>query len=183
LKCTSCGRTFEDRPILFSSTPLAHALVPRIRQPAGIRQGADCSGPSRTLGSRLEPWASEKFEYFFDQLVRFCRRKKIPTDVPWSRLPAATRRAIFDGSGEFVGVLPFLENMREKTYKKYARFFTRRYLAFRECRSCDGDGCVRKRITYTSAAHHPRGGSRRATRSHSCARCSSERKPPSRATS
>jgi excinuclease ABC subunit A len=63
-------------------------------------------------------------------------------NVPWSKLPQSARRAILDGSGEFVGVLPFLENMREKTYKKYARFFTRRYLAFRECRAC-GAGRLR----------------------------------------
>ena len=142
LKCTTCGKTFEEpRPILFSfNTP--YGACPSCRG-FGSRLEFDDAlivpDPSRALKDHaVEPWASEKFEYFFDQLVRFCRRKKVPMNVPWSKLPESARRAIMKGSGEFVGVLPFLENMREKTYKKYARFFTRRYLAFRECRACDG---------------------------------------------
>ena len=142
LACTSCGRHFEEpRPILFSfNTPFGACAQCRgfgsrmefdpalvVRNPrASIREHA------------IEPWGSEKFEYFYDQLVRFCRRKKIPMDRAWADLKPAERRAIMDGEGEYVGVMPFLENMRQKTYKKYARFFTRRYLAFRECRACNG---------------------------------------------
>jgi excinuclease ABC subunit A len=86
----------------------------------------------------IEPWASEKFEYYYHQLIRFCRRQKIPSDRPWAQLEPGARRLILAGSGEYTGVIPFLENMREQTYKKYARFFTRRYLAFRLCRGCGG---------------------------------------------
>ncbi|HET6463328.1 MAG TPA: excinuclease ABC subunit A, partial [Candidatus Krumholzibacteria bacterium] len=142
LVCTSCGTTFEEpRPILFSfNTPFG--ACPSCRG-FGSRLEFDDAliipDTSKALKDHaVEPWASEKFEYFFNQLVRFCRRKKIPMNVPWAKLPAESRRAIMSGSGEYVGVLPFLENMREKTYKKYARFFTRRYLAFRGCRACEG---------------------------------------------
>ncbi|HXV14359.1 MAG TPA: excinuclease ABC subunit UvrA, partial [Candidatus Krumholzibacteria bacterium] len=142
LACTSCGRTFEEpRPILFSfNTPFG--ACPQCRG-FGSRMEFDPAlvvpDPTKSIREHaVEPWASEKFEYFYDQLVRFCRRKKIPMDKPWSGLKEAERRAIMDGEGEYVGVMPFLENMRQKTYKKYARFFTRRYLAFRECRACGG---------------------------------------------
>jgi len=142
LVCTGCGMKFEEpRPILFSfNTPFG--ACPSCRG-FGSRLEFDDAlivpDTSRSLKDHaIEPWAGEKFEYFFDQMVRFCRRRKIPMNVAWSKLPAEARRSIMSGSGEFVGVLPFLENMREKTYKKYARFFTRRYLAFRGCRSCDG---------------------------------------------
>jgi len=142
LVCTTCGRHFEEpRPILFSfNTPFGACAQCR---GFGSRMEFDDAliipDPSRSIRERVvEPWGSEKFDYFFDQLIRFCRRKKIPTDVAWARLPAAARRDILHGSGEYTGVLPFLENMREKTYKKYARFFTRRYMAFRLCRACDG---------------------------------------------
>ncbi|MCI0452487.1 MAG: excinuclease ABC subunit UvrA, partial [Candidatus Latescibacteria bacterium] len=142
LACTSCGRTFEEpRPILFSfNTP--YGACPQCRG-FGSRMEFDPAlvvpDPKKSIRERaVEPWASEKFEYFYDQLVRFARRKKIPMDKPWSGLKENERRAILDGEGEYVGVMPFLENMRQKTYKKYARFFTRRYLAFRECRACGG---------------------------------------------
>jgi len=142
LACTSCGKTFEEpRPILFSfNTP--YGACPQCRG-FGSRMEFDpdliVPNPRATLREHaIEPWASEKFEYFYDQLVRFCRRKKIAMDRPWADLKEAERRAIMKGEGEYVGVMPFLENMRAKTYKKYARFFTRRYLAFRECQACGG---------------------------------------------
>ncbi|HEU4929461.1 MAG TPA: excinuclease ABC subunit UvrA [Candidatus Krumholzibacteria bacterium] len=142
LACTKCGQTFEEpRPILFSfNTP--YGACPQCRgfgsamefDPALI-----VSNPRLSIRQHaIEPWESEKFEYFYDQLVRFCRRKKIPMDKPWKDLKESERRTIMNGEGEYVGVMPFLENMRQKTYKKYARFFTRRYLAFRECRTCGG---------------------------------------------
>ncbi len=142
LSCTKCGRTFEEpRPILFSfNTPFG--ACPQCRG-FGSRMEFDPAlvvpNPRASLREHaIEPWASEKFEYFYDQLVRFCRRKKIPMDRAWADLKEAERRAILAGEGEYVGVMPFLENMRAKTYKKYARFFTRRYLAFRECNACGG---------------------------------------------
>jgi excinuclease ABC subunit A len=142
LVCTVCRREFEEpRPILFSfNTPFG--ACPQCRG-FGNRMEFDenliVPDPTKSLREHaVEPWAGEKFEYYYDQLVRFCRRRKIPLDVPWAKLPEAARRDVLGGSGEFTGVLPFLEGMREKTYKKYARFFTRRYLAHRECRACSG---------------------------------------------
>jgi excinuclease ABC subunit A len=142
LVCTLCRRELEEpTPILFSfNTPFG--ACPQCRG-FGNRMEFDetliVPDPTRSLRQHaLEPWGSEKFEYFFDQLVRFCRRKKIPLDTPGEKLTDAARRAVMQGSGEFTGVLPFLENMRQQTYKKYARFFTRRYLAHRECRACGG---------------------------------------------
>ena len=78
LACTSCGRAFEEpRPILFSfNTP--YGACPDCRG-FGSRMEFDPAlvvpDPRATLrGHAIEPWASEKFEYFYDQLVRFCRR-------------------------------------------------------------------------------------------------------------
>ncbi len=142
LVCTRCRREFEEpRPILFSfNTPFG--ACPQCRG-FGNRMEFDealiVPDPARSLRQHaIEPWGSEKFEYFYDQMVRFCRRRKIPLDKPWESLTESARRLVMHGSGDFTGVLPFLENLREKTYKKYARFFTRRYLAHRECRACEG---------------------------------------------
>jgi excinuclease ABC subunit A len=155
LVCTGCGREFEEpRPILFSfNTPFGACAQCR---GFGSRMEFDDAliipDPNRSLRKHaIEPWSSEKFEYFFDQLIRFCRRRKIPMDTPWNKLPEAARRSIMKGSGEFTGVMPFLEGMREKTYKKYARFFTRRYMAFRECRTCDG-GRLREEAYFVQLA-------------------------------
>jgi excinuclease ABC subunit A len=140
--CASCLREFEEpRPILFSfNTP--YGACPHCRG-FGNRMEFDerLIVPDQSLtirGGAVEPWASEKFEYFRGELLRHCRRRKIPLDQPYKDLSPAARRSVLEGEGDFVGVIPFLEELREKSYKKYARFFTRRYLTFRECRRCKG---------------------------------------------
>ncbi|MEE9269182.1 MAG: excinuclease ABC subunit UvrA [Candidatus Krumholzibacteria bacterium] len=140
--CVSCGETFEEpRPILFSfNTPYGACTHCR---GFGNRMEFDerLIVPDRSRSIReyaIEPWTSEKFDYYFDQLIRFCRRRKISMTKPYNDLTQAERRAIMEGEGNYVGVLPFLEELREKSYKKYARFFTRRYLIYRTCRKCKG---------------------------------------------
>jgi excinuclease ABC subunit A len=140
--CSTCGRRFEEpRPILFSfNTP--YGACPHCRG-FGNRMEFDerLIVPDRSLSIReraIEPWASGKFEYYYEELLRFCRRERIPVDEPFKNLGAQARRDIVEGSGKYIGVIPFLEEIREKSYKKYARFFTRRYLSFHECRRCRG---------------------------------------------
>lgn len=142
--CVTCGRRFEEpRPILFSfNTP--YGACPHCRG-FGNRMEFDESlivpDPDKSLADyAVEPWSSPRFEYFQDRLVQFARRRRIPLARPWRTLPERSRRLVLDGdkSSDYVGVLPFLERMREKSYKKYARFFTRRFLTYRECRHCHG---------------------------------------------
>ncbi|MFH1754697.1 MAG: excinuclease ABC subunit UvrA [Candidatus Latescibacterota bacterium] len=142
LICTSCMAVFEEpRPLLFSfNTPFG--ACPHCRG-FGNRMEFDerliVPDAGRSIHKHaLDPWASEKFEFYYNKLIRYCRRKEIPLAKPFRDLPADVRAAILDGNDEFIGVVPFLEELREKTYKKYARFFTRRYMTFRECRRCKG---------------------------------------------
>ncbi len=140
--CTTCDRRFEaPRPILFSfNTP--YGACPHCRG-FGNRMEFDPAlivpDPGRSIAQgAVEPWSGEKFGYFRERLLAFCRRRRIPTTVPWRELDASHRRAILEGVDGFTGVIPWLEAMREKSYRKYARFFTRRYLTVRECRRCRG---------------------------------------------
>ncbi len=149
--CARCERTFElPRPILFSfNTP--YGACPHCKG-FGNRMEFDerliVPDPSRSIRERvIEPWASEKFEYFYNKLIRYCRRKKISIVKPFKNLSAIARRSILEGDNGFTGVIPFLEDIREKTYKRYARFYTRRYLTFRECRRCRG-GRLREEAFY-----------------------------------
>ncbi|MFQ5511040.1 MAG: excinuclease ABC subunit UvrA [Candidatus Krumholzibacteriia bacterium] len=140
--CVSCEKVLEEpRPILFSFNT-AYGACPHCRG-FGNRMEFDerLIVPDRSRSIReyaIEPWASEKFDYFYGRLIRFCRRRKISVTRPYGDLTQAARKAIMEGEGDYVGVVPFLEDLREKSYKKYARFFTRRYLVFRTCRKCGG---------------------------------------------
>ena len=140
--CASCLRAFEEpRPILFSfNTP--YGACPHCRG-FGNRMEFDehLIVPDSSLSIRegaVEPWASEKFSYHRGELMRHCKRRKIPVDRPFKEIDEPLRRTILEGDDDFVGVIPFLEELREKSYRKYARFFTRRYLTFRTCRRCRG---------------------------------------------
>jgi len=140
--CTACATRFEEpRPILFSfNTP--YGACPDCRG-FGDRMEFDealiIPDPKRSIREyAIEPWSSEKFSYYYDEMLRFCRRRKISTSKKFSDLKKAEQKLVLWGADDYVGVLPFLEDLREKTYKKYARFFTRRYLTFRRCRTCDG---------------------------------------------
>jgi excinuclease ABC subunit A len=140
--CGSCGRTFaQPTPLLFSfNSP--YGACPECRGFGDRMEFAEemiVPDSGKTLKDRaIDPWARERFEYFHEKMIRFCRRNKIPVDVPWKELPPQTRRLILEGAKDFIGVIPFLDRMKEKSYKKGHRFFTRRYMGYTTCRSCQG---------------------------------------------
>lgn len=140
--CTSCGRTFEEpSPLLFSfNSP--YGACPECK---GFGDRMEFSeemivpDAGRSIEERaVDPWARERFEHFYRRLLDFCRKKKIDTKIPWMKLPPEDRTAILEGEGDYPGVIPFLERMKEKSYKKGHRFFTRRYMGYTRCRSCRG---------------------------------------------
>jgi excinuclease ABC subunit A len=95
--------------------------------------------PEKTLAEgALAPWATGKFEYYASRLEDFCRRRRIPINKPWHELPRSVQKLLLDGEKGFRGVIPFLEALRAKSYKKYARFFTRRFMDETTCRTCQG---------------------------------------------
>ncbi len=140
--CGSCGRIFaQPTPHLFSfNSP--YGACPECK---GFGDRMEFAEEMIVPDSRLslkeraiDPWARERFEYYHQKLIEFCRRKKIPVTVPWKELPEETRHFILEGDGVYIGVIPFLEKMKEKSYKKGHRFFTRRYMGYTRCRACQG---------------------------------------------
>ena len=130
--CSNCGRTFESpSPLLFSfNSP--YGACPECRgfgDRMEFSENLIVPDRSLSLGRRaLDPWARERFSYFHYEMLDFCRQHKIPTDVPYGELGTNDRHLVMEGSGEYIGIMPFLEQMREKSYKKGHRFFTRKYM-------------------------------------------------------
>ena len=140
--CSSCGRVFaQPTPLLFSfNSP--YGACPECKGFGDRMEFAEemiVPDGGRTLKERaIDPWARERFEYFHSRLLKFCSRKKIPVDIPWKELSEEMKHLILEGEGEYGGVIPFLVRMKEKSYKKGHRFFTRRYMGYTTCRSCHG---------------------------------------------
>jgi excinuclease ABC subunit A len=142
LRCAKCGRTYESpSPLLFSfNSP--YGACPECRG-FGNKLEFDLNlvvpNTDRTLeGDAVQPWSRPQFAYFKQWMLRTCRTYGVPTNVAFKRLEPEAQQLVLSGRGRFPGVLGFLERLRSKGYKAYARFFARRYQALRDCPLCKG---------------------------------------------
>ncbi|MBN2185564.1 MAG: excinuclease ABC subunit UvrA [Candidatus Krumholzibacteriota bacterium] len=149
--CSECGMVFEEvSPLIFSfNSP--YGACPECKGFGNKMDFAEeliVPDMGKSLRDKaVDPWSRERFEYFHKKMISYCSDKGISLDSPWRELPRASRSLIIDGGEGFLGVIPFLEKMKEKNYKKGHRFFTRRYMGFSRCRSCEGSR-LRKEARY-----------------------------------
>lgn len=145
LKCATCQKKFRyPTPNLFSfNSPLGACLI--------------CQGFGRVItidwdlvvpdikksldDGAIEPWTKEGSSWERKQLLHFCKKKKIPTSVPWSQMPQAQKKMILFGEGiaskdEFFSVKDFFQYLEKKTYKMHVRIFLSKYRAYVPCASC-----------------------------------------------
>jgi excinuclease ABC subunit A len=142
LRCPRCGRAYESpSPLLFSfNSPFG--ACPECRG-FGDKLEFDLNlaipNTDRTLeGDAVEPWARPQFQYFKRWLLSTCKAEGIPTNVAFKRLSEEQKQVVINGSGRFPGVLGFLNRLRSKGYRAYARFFAKRYMSLTDCPGCGG---------------------------------------------
>jgi excinuclease ABC subunit A len=142
LRCPKCGKAYESpSPLLFSfNSP--YGACPECRG-FGDKLEFDIHliipNPDRTIeGDAIEPWARSQFQYFKRWLLSTCRNEGIPTNVAYKRLSEEQKEIVLRGRGRFPGVLGFLNRLRSKGYKAYARFFAKRYMSLSKCTLCRG---------------------------------------------
>jgi excinuclease ABC subunit A len=142
LRCPKCGRTYESpSPLLFSfNSP--YGACPECRG-FGNKLEFDVNlivpNKDRTLeGDAVEPWSRPQFHYFKQWMLKTCRSNDVPTTVAYKRLSEEQKALVLHGQGRFPGVIGFLERLRSKGYKAYARFFAKRYMSLVDCPGCKG---------------------------------------------
>ncbi|HKK70730.1 MAG TPA: excinuclease ABC subunit UvrA [Candidatus Krumholzibacteria bacterium] len=87
----------------------------------------------------IKPWSSDAWREEMRRLVAFCKRKRIPVDTPFRKLTDRQKKAVLEAQErDYVGILPWLTDLREHPKKEAHRFFVRRYLGRSTCRSCGG---------------------------------------------
>ena len=74
----------------------------------------------------------------FADLMDFCRRQKIPTNIPFEKLKAADKKAIIEGTSSYYGVEGLFRWLETRTYKMTVRVFLARYRSYDVCRECNG---------------------------------------------
>jgi len=85
----------------------------------------------------VKPWSGVARGEFED-LLDFCRRRRIPADVPFRDLTERQKALIFTGDDTFYGVRGFFEWLETKRYKLHVRVFLSRYRGYLTCPACRG---------------------------------------------
>ena len=142
-ECADCGISYQTPlPNLFSfNSPIGACETCRgFGRTIDIDLDLIIPNPSLTLEEgAIKPWGSwEDYRMEFDDLMAFCRRKKIPTKVPFQRLTRSQKKAIIDGAGRYYGVRGFFRWLETKTYKMHVRVYLSRYRNYIMCPECSG---------------------------------------------
>ncbi len=142
-ECPDCGITYpEPTPNLFSFNSPAGACE-RCR---GFGRIIDIDwdlvipDPELSLEQgAIKPWGkaeSPRMELL--DLLAFCRKHGIPTQIPFKRLTRAQQAAVLEGTADFYGVRGFFKWLEGKVYKMHVRVFLSRYRNYLPCPACAG---------------------------------------------
>jgi excinuclease ABC subunit A len=141
LQCPYCDLSYRDpNPNLFSFNSPIGACETCRGFGRVIDVDLDLVVPDKNKTIRqgaIKPWTGiARLE--FEDLLAFCRRRRIPTDRPFKDLKEEDKQAIFDGDEEFYGVRGFFRWLETKRYKLHVRVFLARYRSYTTCPACNG---------------------------------------------
>ncbi len=158
LVCPSCARAFDPpRAGLFSyNSPLGACEACRgFGRVIAVDWDKVIPDKRKTIaGGCIKAWSGKSSEWERATLLKFAKRKKIPTDVPWEQLSEAQRRMIIDGEGtweggKYPGVAAWFKWLEGRTYKMHVRVFLSRYRDYVPCATCNG-----ARLNPTARSYH-----------------------------
>jgi len=142
LGCPVCGEAAR-RPAaaLFSfNSPLgACAECSGFGRIIGIDRQRVVPDPGKTLRGRpFAPWNTPSYEEHYAPLLKACRKRRVPLDVPWRELPVEVREWVWSGDRSFLGLSEFFAWLETRTYRVHVRVLLARYRAYHQCPSCGG---------------------------------------------
>ncbi len=152
-ECANCGIPYSpSQPNLFSfNSPLGACEACR-GFGRTIDVDLDLIIPDPTLSleeGAIKPWGDwldHRME--FEDMMAFCRRKKIPTDTPFQGLTKAQKKAIIEGTPNYYGVRGFFKWLESRTYKMHVRVFLSRYRSYKVCSDCGGTRFKEEALLY-----------------------------------
>lgn len=94
----------------------------------------------------VKPFQTESNEQCQKDLIRGCKRRKIPLDKPFNQLTSEQQKFVIWGDRPkgsedenlWYGVKGFFEWLESRTYKMHVRVLLARYRAYRTCTACAG---------------------------------------------
>lgn len=157
LACTPCAIPYRDpTPNLFSfNSPLGACELCRGFGRI-IDLDLDLVVPDRTRtldGGAVKPWTTPSTTEERRELLAWCRRRKIPVDVPYAQLDEEQRRLVEDGDDTFFGIRGWFRWLERKTYKMHVRVLLSRYRSYRTCSTCEGSRVKPEALDFRIAGH------------------------------
>ncbi|GAC1303488.1 MAG: hypothetical protein NVSMB15_14460 [Steroidobacteraceae bacterium] len=147
LHCPDCDLNYKDpSPSTFSfNSPIGACETCRgFGRSIGVDYGLVIpdAGLSLRQGA-IKPWQTESYLECQTDLLKFARKRAIPTDVPWRDMTEAQRTWVIEGEGEWTknvwyGVRRFFAWLETKAYKMHIRVLLSRYRSYTECSACRG---------------------------------------------
>jgi excinuclease ABC subunit A len=147
LHCPDCDITYQDpQTNLFSfNSPIG--ACPSCRgfgRIIGIDIGLVIPDEEKSLADgAVRPWQTDSYRECHDDLIRFARKRGIPTDIPWLDLDESQREWVIEGEGSWedglwYGVRRFFEWLETKSYKMHIRVLLSKYRSYTTCPECRG---------------------------------------------
>ncbi len=151
--CPWCDISYRD-PVsnLFSfNTPLgACDTCHGFGRTIGVDQ--DLVVPDRTLSLKqgaIKPWTTDAYSEAQRDLIRFCKKERIPVDAPYQELRPEHQKLILEGGKGFYGVRGFFDWLESRTYKMHIRVLLSRYRSYDTCKDCEGTRFRKDVLQYT----------------------------------
>jgi len=153
LHCAQCDIHYsEPTPAMFSfNSPLGACESCRgFGRVIGVDFGLVVPDETKTLkGGAVRTWQTASFKECQDDLEKYCKKRRIPMDVPWNQLDEKHKAWVLEGEPEWVswrkswpgvwyGVRRFFKWLESKAYKMHIRVLLSKYRAYTECLACLG---------------------------------------------
>jgi excinuclease ABC subunit A len=147
LHCADCDISYrEPVPNFFSfNSPIGACDTCRgFGRTIGVDYALVVPDESRTLAQgAVRPWQTQSYIECQGDLMRFARKRGVPTDVPWRALPEKYKRWVLEGEGEWedkvwYGVARFFKWLETKAYRMHIRVLLSKYRAYTPCPACHG---------------------------------------------
>jgi len=147
LHCADCDKDYRTPiPSYFSfNSPMGACETCRgFGRTIGIDFNLVIPDENKTLAEgAIKPWQSPSYRECQQDLMRYAKTKKVPTQVPWNQLKKNHQQWVLQGDGEegeghWYGVKGFFQWLESKSYKMHIRVLLSKYRAYDHCSACHG---------------------------------------------
>ncbi|MHB8742892.1 MAG: excinuclease ABC subunit UvrA [Sulfuricaulis sp.] len=145
--CAECDITYREPVANFFSfnSPIGACDTCRgFGRTIGVDYAMVVPDASKTLAQgAVKPWQTDSYIECQGDLMRFARKRHVPTDVPWRVLPEKHKRWVLEGEGEWqdgvwYGATRFFKWLETKSYKMHIRVLLSKYRRYTPCPACHG---------------------------------------------